>query len=105
MSIQSETVGHLLHLTKPITSLTIMCVCVAQGGNGGTGNLRLKSQLNNGEQVLLELELKSIADIGVSNAKPCVSSLPFTTHMHWKWYYSEHIADITDIIEGAHDEK
>ena len=34
---------------------------------------------DNGEQVLLELELKSIADIGVSNAKPCVSSLPFTT--------------------------
>ena len=45
---------------------------------------------DNVEQVLLELELKSIADIALSNAKPCVSSLPFTTHTHWKWYYSEH---------------
>ena len=106
-------------------------ICVAKGGNGGKGNLRLRTESNshprwsemgeNGEHVLLELELKSIADIGfvgypnagkstlltsLSNAKPAISSLPFTTlNPHIGHCDTLSIADIPGIIEGASNNK
>ena len=79
-------------------------VCLAQGGNGGWGNLHFKSSTNRaprqktsgrtGERRMLHLELKVLADIGllgmpnagkstfiasVSNARPKIADYPFTT--------------------------
>lgn len=106
-------------------------IIVAKGGIGGKGNLKLRTADNAhprwsemgevGEQVLLELELKSIADIGfvgypnagkstllttLSNAKPAISSLPFTTlNPHIGHCQGMSIADIPGIIEGASENK
>ncbi|MBL3284857.1 GTPase Obg [Rickettsiales endosymbiont of Paramecium tredecaurelia] len=105
---------------------------IAQGGHGGVGNARFKSSVNraprriipgqDGVEVLLELKLKIIADIGiiglpnagkssflaaVTAAKPKIANYAFTTLspnlgvIHG--YDSETIlADIPGLIEGAH---
>lgn len=112
-------------------------VLVARGGTPGFGNkgslLTFSEQMSDnlkphvggsrGENRLLELELKSIADVGlvgfpnagkssllatVSKARPLVADYPFTTlHPHvgvmqFRDGFSATMADIPGLIEGAH---
>ena len=114
---------------------------VARGGAGGKGNAHFKSSTNRspyraqqgtpGEIRRIELELKTIADVGLvglpnagkstllramSHAKPKVANYPFTTlkpHIGvatCKLRPGEDesrctIADIPGLIEGAHDNR
>lgn len=107
-------------------------IILAQGGKGGLGNIRFKSSTNraprqytNGEEgqnFMLKLELKVIADVGllglpnagkstfiraVSSAKPKVADYPFTTLepnlgvVRVDFERSFVVADIPGVIEGA----
>lgn len=109
-------------------------VMIARGGKGGLGNIHFKSSVNRaprkrtmgeeGEQRMLRLELKVLADVGllgmpnagkstfirsVSAAKPKVADYPFTTlHpnlgvVRTSQERSFVIADIPGLIEGAAD--
>ncbi len=107
-------------------------VLLAKGGDGGIGNIHFKSSVNraprqftfgkDGEQRMLRLELKVLADVGllgmpnagkstfiaaVSNARPKIADYPFTT-LHPNLGVvrvgaekSFVIADIPGLIEGA----
>lgn len=103
-------------------------VIAAKGGPGGRGNSRARSALPGlpGEEKILLLELKLIADIGIigypnagkstliskiSSAKPKIANYPFTTKAPMLGVVELHegctsvIADIPGLIEGAHKGK
>lgn len=117
-------------------------ILVAQGGRGGRGNAVFRNSRNRspttadpgapGEERRFELELKTIADVGlvgfpnagkstllraVSRARPKVASYPFTTIRPHLGVVHQilpdgsvgfgrmTIADIPGIIEGAHENR
>jgi len=106
---------------------------LAKGGRGGRGNAAFKSSVHQaprefeygeaGEQLEVELELKTLADAGlvgfpnagkstliskITNAHPKVAPYPFTTLtpnvgiLNYGDFERIRIADIPGLIEGAH---
>ncbi len=100
-------------------------VIVAKGGKGGQGNKgrKVATQGEAGQERVLDLELKLIADVGIigfpnsgkstlirriSNARPRVASYPFTTlapvlgTVRSNDYEDIVVCEVPGLIEGAH---
>jgi GTP-binding protein len=124
-----ETDEIIADMTEPDQRLLLL-----KGGRGGQGNARFMTSTNKapkfaqpgepGEELVIKLELKLMADVGllgfpsvgkssfitkVSAARPKIADYPFTTlkpHLgvvQYKNYRTFVMADIPGIIEGAHD--
>ena len=120
-------------IIKDFTSQDELFV-VASGGRGGQGNTRFKSATHqtprfsqpgeDGQTLLLKLELKLLADVGIiglpnagkstliaalSSANPKIGNYPFTTLtpnlgvVKSDWAEPFVLADIPGLIEGAHE--
>lgn len=119
-SVRDFNTGYLLRDLE----LESQSVIVVKGGRGGKGNVS-SSQVTDaepGEEKLIKLELKLIADVGIvgfpnagkstlisclTNAKPKIASYPFTTKapVLGKLRIEDAvftIADLPGLIEGAH---
>ena len=125
----AETGDFLGELVNPGDELL-----VAKGGKGGIGNVHFKSSTNQapreytegtkGEEKVLWLELKLMADVGLvgypnagkstlltqlTHAHPKVASYPFTTinpivgTMEYPNFSRLKVADIPGLIDGAHE--